>query len=115
VVALVFQEEKFCGSTAGGRKASDAATRLNFQLDIKGRRIQIKRSSFRLFSAPIHGRSLLPSPSLNIYRFNFSTPNLIIHLIEKIKYILKLHYIINYIIVKIHNNCKKFNKKNSKN
>jgi hypothetical protein len=115
VVALVFQEEKFCGSTAGGRKASDAATRLNFQLDIKGRRIQIKRSSFRLFSAPIHSRSLLPSPSLNIYRFNFSTPNLIIHLIEKIKYILKLHYIINYIIVKIHNNCKKFNKKNSKN
>jgi hypothetical protein len=57
VVALVFQEEKFCRSTAGGRKASDAATRLNFQLDIKGRRIQIKRSEFSIvqctYSRPI--------------------------------------------------------------
>jgi hypothetical protein len=62
VVALVFREEKFCGSIAGGRKASDAATRLKFSVKYKVARriyIQIKRSSFRLFSVHIHGRSLL--------------------------------------------------------
>jgi hypothetical protein len=49
-------------------------------------------------------------PSLNIYHFDFFILTLTIDLIKKIevrkkiKYILKLHYVINNIIVKIHNN-----------
>jgi hypothetical protein len=55
-------------------------------------------------------RIALP-PSPNICRFDFFTPILTICLIKKskvikIKYILKRHYVINHIIVKIHNNCK---------
>jgi hypothetical protein len=43
-------------------------------------------------------------PFPNICRFYFFIPTFNIRLIKK--YILKLYYIINYIIVKIHNNYK---------
>jgi hypothetical protein len=51
------------------------------------------------------------SSSSNICRFKFFTPTLIFHLIKKnkvikTKYILKLYYVINYIIFKIYNNYK---------
>jgi hypothetical protein len=55
--------------------------------------------------------SVLFALSLNIYRFDFFISALIIYFILKlklwkIKYILKLYYVINHSIVKIDNNCK---------
>jgi hypothetical protein len=56
-----------------------------------------------------HHRKMLLPPFLNIYRFDLFTLTLTICLITKIKfikYILKLYYVINYIVVKIYNNYK---------
>jgi hypothetical protein len=52
---------------------------------------------------------LLPPSPIRLF-----TPSLTIRFITnkviKIKYIFKLYYVMNYIIVKIYNNCKKLNK-----
>jgi hypothetical protein len=52
-----------------------------------------KKRLFRVVLAP------------NICHFNFFTPTLTIRLIQKVKVMKKSNIYLNYIIVKIHNNC----------